>query len=440
MAQFDDLVAKYRNLTYGRLASNNPSAIKSLLETTDKSISNPQYFGNIDPRQQQYLDTPSGLIAQNRFRIDPETGIPIFETPASESIKSGSVTSGSGTYDPNIDYGDPGYAGVIPVDPLIGTDPVPTFASPERGGGGQRLGSGTVTAEDQGYGYSGTPGEGGSATYNNPTYGSSLLGTGTGDTFTPGPGIGKAYDEYGRLRDIGIPQDIGLNMYNAAFPVATAATEVIEKLPSINILKTLFGTDKPEDKPTDFDSGYESSYDPNKPGSGGYKPDPKPTPDTRPPDQIGGGGDGGGSTPSSGPSGDDAATGKDSGMPAGDSGDKPRDGGNPGGNPSKKIVCTMMNESYGFGSFRNAIWLKYAKDNLSPEYQIGYHKLFLPLVKYAKGNNKSNLLVKHILEHIAIHRTIDLKQQMRNNKRHTLGRIYRAILEPLCYIVGKYGK
>ena len=23
-----------------------------------------------------------------------------------------------------------------------------------------------------------------------------------------------------------------------------------------------------------------------------------------------------------------------------------------------KIVCTMMNESYGFGSFRNKIWIK----------------------------------------------------------------------------------
>ena len=435
MAQFDDLVAKYRNLTYGRLASNNPSAIKSLLETTDKSISNPQYFGNINPNQQQYLDTPSGLIAQNRFRIDPQTGIPIFETPASESIKSA-----SGTYDPNIDYGDPGYAGVIPEDP-INTELVTGQIAENRGGGdGQRLGFGTTPAEDQGYGYSGTPGAGGSATYNNPTYGSSLLGTGTGDTFTPGPGIGKAYDEYGRLRTIGIPQDIGLNMYNTAFPVTTAATEVINQLPSVNILKTLFGIGKPEDEPTDFDSGYESSYDPNKPGSGGYKPDTKPTPDTRPPDRIGGGGGGGGSTPSSGPSGDDEATGKGSGMPAGDSGDKPRDGGNPGGNPGKKIICTMMNESYGFGSYRNAIWLKYSRDHLLPEHEIGYHKIFLPLVAHAKGKGLSNYIVKVVIEHLTRHRTIDCKQEMRGKKRHTLGRIYRAIFEPLCYIVGKYGK
>tara|TARA_R110002012_G_scaffold168657_1_gene332194 strand:+ start:794 stop:2053 length:1260 start_codon:yes stop_codon:yes gene_type:complete len=419
MAQFDDLVAKYRNLTYGRLASNNPSAIKSLLETTDKSISNPQYFGNIDPRQQQYLDTPSGLIAQNRFRIDPQTGIPIFETPASESIKSA-----SGTYDPNIDYGDPGYAGVIPVDPLIGIDPVPTFASPERGGGGQRLPTGRDILS-----------------YQNPDYkglvGGDFKDTNVGDKFSFSKDLpyGKAYDEYGRVRNIGdtLPGAIqyGINTIGDFFT-------------SGGIIGSLF-KDKEEDKddkpaPTPFDSGYESSYDPNKPGSGGYNKKDSSYKGSSSIDRDPGGKDFG--KPSSGPSGDDKSTGKDSGMPPGDdaSGDKPRDGGNPGGNPSKKIVCTMMNESYGFGSFRNAIWLKYAKDNLSPEYQIGYHKLFLPLVKYAKGNNKSNLLVKNILEHIAIHRTIDLKQQMRNNKRHTLGRIYRAILEPLCFIVGKYGK
>lgn len=109
-------------------------------------------------------------------------------------------------------------------------------------------------------------------------------------------------------------------------------------------------------------------------------------------------------------------------------------GGDRGGD---KIVCTMMNEAYGFGSFRNRIWLKYAKDNLSDEYQIGYHKLFLPLVNYAKGNKLSNLIVKKILEHIARHRTLDIRQEMKNSKRHTLGKVYRNILEPLCYIVGK---
>ena len=98
-----------------------------------------------------------------------------------------------------------------------------------------------------------------------------------------------------------------------------------------------------------------------------------------------------------------------------------------------KIVCTMMNESYGFGSFRNKIWLKHSK-GLAPEYQKGYHKLFLPLVKIAKTNK----VVRKILEHIAVHRTIDIRQESRG-KIHLLGRVYRKILEPLCYFVGKHG-
>ena len=106
---------------------------------------------------------------------------------------------------------------------------------------------------------------------------------------------------------------------------------------------------------------------------------------------------------------------------------------------SGKIVCTMMNESYGFGNFRNKIWLKYARDNLSPEYEKGYHKIFLPLVKFAKGQGKLNKVVKKTLEHIARHRTLDLKQEMKG-KTHLLGRIYRKILEPICFIVGKVSK
>jgi hypothetical protein len=106
-------------------------------------------------------------------------------------------------------------------------------------------------------------------------------------------------------------------------------------------------------------------------------------------------------------------------------------GGSDGSSSGGKIVCTMMNESYGFGSFRNKIWLRHSK-NLAPEYQIGYHRIFLPLVKKAKTNK----VLKKILEHIAIHRTIDIRQEERN-KTHLLGRVYRTILEPICYWVGK---
>ena len=111
---------------------------------------------------------------------------------------------------------------------------------------------------------------------------------------------------------------------------------------------------------------------------------------------------------------------------------QPGAGGDKSGRSGRsKIVCTMMNESYGFGSFRNKIWLRHSK-NLAPEYQIGYHRIFLPLVKKAKTNK----VLKKILEHIAIHRTIDIRQEERN-KIHLLGRVYRTILEPICYWVGK---
>ena len=106
---------------------------------------------------------------------------------------------------------------------------------------------------------------------------------------------------------------------------------------------------------------------------------------------------------------------------------------NKGGN-NGKIVCTMMNESYGFGSFRNKIWLRHSK-GLAPEYQKGYHKIFLPLVKLSK----KNIVLKKVLEHIAVHRTIDIRQESRG-KVHLLGRVYRKILEPICYWVGKYAK
>ena len=111
------------------------------------------------------------------------------------------------------------------------------------------------------------------------------------------------------------------------------------------------------------------------------------------------------------------------------------DSGGSSGGGGGKIVCTMMNETYGFGSFRNKIWQKYAKDNLTKEHEKGYHKIFLPLVRLSK----TNIIVRKILEHIAVHRTIDIRQEARG-KTHILGRVYRKVLEPICYLVGKYGK
>jgi hypothetical protein len=110
-------------------------------------------------------------------------------------------------------------------------------------------------------------------------------------------------------------------------------------------------------------------------------------------------------------------------------------GGNANKSDKGKIVCTMMNESYGFGSFRNKVWLAHSA-KLSKEYEVGYHALFLPLVKYAKQKGFTNNIVKNALEHIARHRTVDIRKQQ-YNKVDVLGRTYRTILEPLCYITGR---
>jgi len=111
------------------------------------------------------------------------------------------------------------------------------------------------------------------------------------------------------------------------------------------------------------------------------------------------------------------------------------DGGAESGGRSK-IVCTMMNERYGFGSFRNKIWMKF-HESYGPEYQKGYHAIFLPLVKIAKGEGKINTAVRKVLEHMGRHVTADMFKIMKGKKRDPLGRIYRAIFEPTCRIIGK---
>jgi hypothetical protein len=124
------------------------------------------------------------------------------------------------------------------------------------------------------------------------------------------------------------------------------------------------------------------------------------------------------------------------GYDAGDMGHGDGGGGGGGG----KIICTAMNEAYGFGSFRNAIWIKYSNQHLTKEHEKGYHALFLPLVDYGfkQGDGTMNKIVRKVLEWGTRHRSTDLRAEMRGKKRDTTGRIIRAIFEPLCYFVGKY--
>jgi hypothetical protein len=108
-----------------------------------------------------------------------------------------------------------------------------------------------------------------------------------------------------------------------------------------------------------------------------------------------------------------------------------------------KIVCTAMNQAYGFGSFRQAIWLQHSATMPNAKtIEKGYHKLFLPVVAFAFSDKQTfaRKIVRKVSEHIARHRTADLWKEMRGKKRDPLGRLYRAIIEPICYVAGKVGK
>ena len=72
---------------------------------------------------------------------------------------------------------------------------------------------------------------------------------------------------------------------------------------------------------------------------------------------------------------------------------------------------------------------------MSKEHEVGYHTIFLPLIDLAYKKNYNSIRV--VLENIARHRTADLRAEMKNGKRDNIGRVYRAILEPICYAVGK---
>ena len=103
-----------------------------------------------------------------------------------------------------------------------------------------------------------------------------------------------------------------------------------------------------------------------------------------------------------------------------------------------KIVCTAMNKAYGFGSFRNRIWLAYSAKHLTKAHEAGYHAIFLPLVNASyKQDRWYSKPLRAVLENIARHRSADLRAEMRGGKRDRVGQAYRFILEPLCYAVGK---
>jgi len=105
------------------------------------------------------------------------------------------------------------------------------------------------------------------------------------------------------------------------------------------------------------------------------------------------------------------------------------------GTDSGKIVCTAMYKTTGLEEWKKHIrvWQIFERKYLTPYHEKGYHILFKPFVK---GMHKSNI-IKALGAHVAKHRTQDLKHIMFNSKPSWIGRVYRKILEPICYLVGR---
>lgn len=114
--------------------------------------------------------------------------------------------------------------------------------------------------------------------------------------------------------------------------------------------------------------------------------------------------------------------------------------GGPGGGSmgGGKIICTAMNEDLGFGRFRNAIWMRYSAD-LDPAYERGYHAIARPVLAWSRRPGSARSLVYRLLQDVARQRTIDIRLEERHGPIRPLirGRVYRAVLEPLCFVVGK---
>jgi len=112
--------------------------------------------------------------------------------------------------------------------------------------------------------------------------------------------------------------------------------------------------------------------------------------------------------------------GEDPGGPGDDAGDD-------------KIACTMMNHLYGFGSFRNAIWMRYARDHMpEPEWELGYHKVYGPLVKMMP----THPWVRKFMRWFARTRTATLRRELRGKRPTFMQAVRRGVSRPIVYAVG----
>ena len=110
-----------------------------------------------------------------------------------------------------------------------------------------------------------------------------------------------------------------------------------------------------------------------------------------------------------------------------------------GGDGDGKVLCTALNSIYGFGSFRNTIWMKYnttrkstIKYPVTKIIELGYHKIAGPL---SEKMPNSPLLTK-ILRRITRVRTDRLRRELKGKPLTLESKIYANILRPPAFVVG----
>jgi hypothetical protein len=76
---------------------------------------------------------------------------------------------------------------------------------------------------------------------------------------------------------------------------------------------------------------------------------------------------------------------------------------------------------------------------MKPEHQVGYHKVFLPLVDFAykRGNGILNRAARSSLIWMAKNRTADIQAELMGTKRNPVHKLLRNIIEPVIYWIGK---
>ena len=126
-------------------------------------------------------------------------------------------------------------------------------------------------------------------------------------------------------------------------------------------------------------------------------------------------------------------------------GDDPTGPGDPGVSPGdptadgsestgSKIICTAMNKMYGLPMYSNRVWMRYNKyKKLDNAWELGYHKIFLSLVK----KMPTNKYIRKSLEWFANTRTHGLKEEMKGNMFTVNALILRPLFSPIVYITGK---